>query len=86
MAGIISLGEDTRGRWENLHPCTVDALTLIGVNASLVKEDYITNTLSRDNADVVWFPGGGAHAVYRVQTTSRGRPAKSVSGGNLERA
>jgi len=46
---------------------TIDALEQLGISAELVTEDYIrSDNFSRASADIVWFPGGGAHAYGNV--------------------
>ena len=54
------------GKQDNGH-YTVDALAKLGMQAQLVQDDFfVSAAFSRDTVDVVWFPGGGAHAYGNV--------------------
>ena len=63
-------GHGTAGIWhgkEDHGHYTVDALAKLGVQATLVQDDFfVSKRFTRENFDVVWFPGGGAHTYGNV--------------------
>ena len=65
-------GHGTAGPWHGRidhGSYTVDALKMLpGVDAFIVKADdyFVTPAFNRDAVDIVWFPGGGAHAYGNV--------------------
>ena len=65
-------GHGTAGPWHGRidHGSdTVKALAMIdGIKPTIIKQDdfFVTPEFSREAFDVVWFPGGGAHAYGNV--------------------